>query len=190
MCEPVIPDGLAGAAAAGGRGFQSVMYSSDICTGDANKVRNAIESFPSGHSQIAFAGFLYLAIYLNAHLRVFCSSSASSITTPTSTSTAPRRPRHWKLLAVVAPILLATYLASTLVLGHHHHAYDVIFGGLIGSLMAIGSYKMVFVSLADGRTNAVTWSRWREGEVGADGSSTDVGLEVLPTSRPVGGSGV
>jgi diacylglycerol diphosphate phosphatase / phosphatidate phosphatase len=171
VCEPVIPENNRGS------GFESVMYKSDICTGNPGKIQNAMESFPSGHSQIAFAGLLYLAIYLNAHLRVF-SFSATSTT---------RRPRHWKMLAVVAPLLLATYLASTLVLGHHHHAYDVIFGSLIGSVMSIWAYKMVFVSLWDGRTNSVPLAYE---EMNTDLSRTNADDEVLPTSSPGAGSGV
>ncbi len=156
-----------------GSGFETVMYTSEICTGNPAKIQNAMESFPSGHSQIAFAGLLYLSIYLNAHLRVF-SFSATSMT---------RRPQHWKMLAVVGPVLLAVYLASTLVLGHHHHAYDVLFGSLIGSVMAIWSYKMVFVSLWDGRTNCEPLSRNPEGTP----VSSDADL-MLPTTRPEAGN--
>ena len=143
VCEPVINGN--GTLAVKGSGFQSVMYTSDICTGNPGKIQNAMESFSSGHVEIAFAGLLYLAIYVNAHLRVF-SFSATVVS---------RRPKYLKMLAVIGPILLATYVASTLVLGHHHHGYDVIFGGLIGSGMAIWGYKMAFVSVWDGRTNWV-----------------------------------
>lgn len=160
VCEPDV-SGV-------GVGFQTIMFTSAVCRGNPSKIQNAMESFPSGHSQIAFAGLLYLAIYLNAHLRVF-SFSATALT---------RRPRHWMMLAVVAPVLLATYLASTLVLGHHHHAYDVIFGSLIGSVMAISSYKMVFVSIFDGMTNCKPLSR------GQDDTRAESDLDpVLPTTR-------
>lgn len=172
VCEPVI--NANGVPAVRGRGFQSVMYTSEVCTGDAGKIQNAMESFPSGHAEIAFAGLLYLAIYVNAHLRVF-SFSATLVS---------RRPKYLKMLAVIAPILLATYVASTLVLGHHHHAYDVIFGGLIGSGMAIWGYKMAFVSIWDGRTNCVPL-RLRE-EVDEFSIGTNVDGGVLPTRRPEG----
>lgn len=150
------------------------MYGSAVCTGNAGKIRGAMESFPSGHSEIAFAGYLYLAIYLNAHLRVFSLAATSTM----------RRPRYWKMLAVVAPVLLATYLASTLVLGHHHHWYDVIFGGLIGSLMAVWGYKMVFLSIWDVRTNAVLYRRGMEVEADMDGVGVNTHEQVLPTTRP------
>lgn len=170
VCEPVISTGGAGAPGVRGSGFQSLMYTSDICTGNPSKIQNAMESFPSGHAEIAFAGLLYLSIYLNAHLRVF-SFSATYMT---------RRPRYLKMLAVIAPILLATYLASTLVLGHHHHGYDVVFGALTGSNMAVWGYKMVFLSVWDGRTNWVSL-KLKEGE--ADELSAIAADGVLPTSR-------
>ena len=89
------------------------------------------------------------------------------------------------MLAVVAPVLLATYLASTLVLGHHHHWYDVIFGSLVGSVMAVWSYKMVFVSLWDGATNCEPLSR------GHDDTRADSDVDpILPTMRPEAGNRV
>jgi diacylglycerol diphosphate phosphatase / phosphatidate phosphatase len=150
-----------------GSGFQSIMYTSEVCTGDPSKIRNAMESFPSGHSQIAFAGLFYVAMYLNAHLRVVSFSA----------NPAYRRPRHSKTLAVIAPVLLSTYLASMLVLGHHLHWYDVLFGVFIGSVMAVWAYKMVFMSVWDGRTNCVLL-RDREDE--ADGARANGEDSVLP----------
>jgi membrane-associated phospholipid phosphatase len=91
------------------------------------------------------------------------------------------------MLAVFAPVLLATYLASTLVLGHHHHAYDVIFGSLIGGAMSMWAYKMVFVSLWDGRMNSAPLAYE---EKNTDLSRTNADNEVLPTSRPGAGSGL
>ncbi|NJR31486.1 phosphatase PAP2 family protein [bacterium] len=93
VCEPVIPPTNDGGSA--GRGFQSVMYlPTDVCTGDPHRIRIAQESFPSGHTQIAFAGYIYLAIYLNAHLRVFSTSASATATANTTTTTPPaRRPR-------------------------------------------------------------------------------------------------
>lgn len=73
-------------------------------------------------------------------------------------------------------------------LGHHHHAYDVIFGGLLGSLMALAGYKLVFVSVWDARTNSVTWLGLRREEdegvltIG-EGSIVIPGQELLPTRR-------
>jgi hypothetical protein len=65
---------------------------------------------------------------------------------------------------VFLPVLFATYLASTLVLGYHHHGYDVIFGSLIGIVMAFFSYRMVFCSIHDPRWNTVPRRRFERSE--------------------------
>lgn len=54
-----------------GAGYGSIYYTKEICTGDPWDVRDSLESFPSGHSTAAFAGFVYLSLYLNAKLKVF-----------------------------------------------------------------------------------------------------------------------
>lgn len=133
VCQPVIPQDTAGT------GFNNIMFTIDqVCTGaNRGRIGNAIESFPSGHSEIAFAGMGYLSLYLFTHLRIL----------------GRRRPSHWRMIFVVAPVLLATYLASTLVLGYHHHGYDVVFGSLIGIFMAFFGYRMVFRSIWDRHTN-------------------------------------
>jgi membrane-associated phospholipid phosphatase len=143
VCAPVIPDGLQGV------GFQNLMFTVDqVCTGDRDRIDNAIESFPSGHSNIAFAGLGYLAIYLFTHLRIQSFLRAG----------------YWKMGFVFLPILMATYLASTLVLGYHHHGYDVIFGSLIGIVVSIFSYRMVFCSIHDRRWNTVPRRRFEREE--------------------------
>lgn len=146
VCEPVIPEGLVGV------GFQNLMFTAEqVCTGDPDKVKNGLESFPSGHSQIAWSGLGYLSIYLFTHLRV---------------QSYRRRPSHWKMLAVLGPLLLATYMSSSLVLGYHHHGYDVIFGAIIGIVTSFLGYRMVFMSILNPKWNHVPSRRWerREGD--------------------------
>lgn len=46
------------------------MFDRTICTGDPDEIDDSLESFPSGHSAAAFAGFLFLYLYLNAKLKV------------------------------------------------------------------------------------------------------------------------
>jgi len=135
VCQPVIPQEAVGV------GFQNIMFTIDqVCTGtDKDKIRNAIESFPSGHSEIAFAGFFYLSLWLFTHLRI----------------QSRYRPGYWRMVACVLPTLLATYLASTLVLNYHHHGYDVIFGVLIGVITSTFGYRMVYKSIWNRRLNAV-----------------------------------
>lgn len=178
VCKPVIPDGLVG------QGYEGVMYTADqVCTGDPSQIENALTSFPSGHAEVAFSGFGYLAIYLFAHLRI--------------TSLSRRRGSHWRLLLVVAPLLLATYLAATLVLGYHHHAYDVFFGAFIGWFMAFMGYRTVFRGVIDARWNTVPYLKlpprgeergWKTGRgggrsVGSEETAFEGEMEARPTAN-------
>ena len=136
VCQPVIPSGVVGV------GFNQIMYNVDqVCTGDQAKIINALQSFPSGHSEIAFAGLGYLAIYLFTHLRI---PGASDI---------KQRLGFWRMILVLMPIVLATYIACTLVLGYHHHASDCFFGAAIGLITAMLGYVLVYHSLFDGNMN-------------------------------------
>lgn len=146
VCEPVFPprDGSAGTGYA-----NSMFTAAQLCTGDAQKIRNALESFPSGHATIAFAGFGYLAIYLFAHLQV---------------RNPRRRPSYWRMLAVVAPLLFATYLTGTLVLGCHHFGTDALAGAFIGWVMAFLGYRMVYRGVWDPERNTVPYLRLHEGD--------------------------
>ena len=111
-----------------------------VCTGsDKHKIGEAIESFPSGHSEIAFAGLFYLAIYLYTHLKI----------------QSRYRGGYWRMMACVLPTLLATYIASTLVLVYHHHGYDVVFGSLVGVLVALFGYRMCFRSICNRESNSI-----------------------------------
>lgn len=135
VCKPIIADETMGA------GFQNIMFTiGQVCTGkDKKRIGAAIESFPSGHSEAAFAGLFYLSTYLFAHLRIQCNQKTS----------------YWRMMACVLPVLLATYISSTLVLGYHHHSYDVVFGAAIGIVMALLSYRIVFASIWNEKLNTM-----------------------------------
>ncbi|OQV01587.1 hypothetical protein CLAIMM_06914 [Cladophialophora immunda] len=135
VCNPVVPDGLVGS------GYNGMMYGvEDVCTGNPKDIDNALQSFPSGHSEIAFAGLGYLSMYFFAHLRIGDASNTS-------------KRGFWRMILVLAPILSATYISSTLVLGYHHQAHDCLFGAAIGCLTAILGYRIAFRSLLDARMN-------------------------------------
>jgi len=135
VCEPEIPDDVVGV------GFNGIMYAVDqVCTGDRDRINNALQSFPSGHSEIAFAGLGYLTIYLFTHLRI---PDRNKI----------ERTGFWRMILVMLPLLLATYIACTLVLAYHHHATDCFFGAAIGIVTASLGYRSAYRSLFDGTTN-------------------------------------
>ncbi|KAF4312870.1 Phosphatidic acid phosphatase type 2/haloperoxidase [Botryosphaeria dothidea] len=139
VCKPAVP--LTGVNS--GNGLRGVMYDRTICTGDPDQIDDSLESFPSGHTTAAFGGFVYLSIYLNAKLKL----------------TSNYHPAMWKLIAVMAPLLGATLIGGALTIDEFHNWYDVLAGAIIGTLMALTSYRMVYASVWDFRFNHIPLHR-------------------------------
>lgn len=137
-CVPVVPEGTET-----GRGYKQIMYDRSICTGDQDEIDDSLESFPSGHSTAAFAGFIYLYLYLNAKLKVWSNY----------------HPAMWKLLATYAPVLGATLIAGALTIDEYHNWYDCLAGAVIGTLMAFSSWRMTYASVWDFRFNHIPLNR-------------------------------
>ncbi|OAA45456.1 phosphatidic acid phosphatase beta [Metarhizium rileyi] len=123
-----------------GVGYQQVMYTTEICTQrDTSLLKDAITSFPSGHSTAAFAGFVYLFLWLNAKLKVW----------------ADHKPAFWKLLVTMSPLLAAVMIACSLTIDAAHNWYDIVGGSIIGIVMALASYRSTYAAVLDWRFNHV-----------------------------------
>jgi len=140
------------------------MYDRTICTGDADEIDDSLESFPSGHSTAAFAGFVFLYLYLNAKLKVWSNY----------------HPAMWKLIATYAPILGATLIAGALTIDEYHNWYDCLAGASIGTVMAFSSYRMVYASIWDWRVNNIPLNR----SIPFSGAGAELGNAVF--TRQVG----
>ncbi|GAB7326957.1 hypothetical protein MBLNU13_g10912t1 [Cladosporium sp. NU13] len=139
VCDPDVPP----FGYQSGTGWTRIMYDRSVCRGDKDEIDDSLESFPSGHSTAAFAGFIYLFLYLNAKLKVF----------------ANYHPSYWKLIAVYAPVLGATLIAGALTIDEYHNWYDVVAGAIIGTAMAVSAYRVVYASVWDFRFNHVPVAR-------------------------------
>ncbi|KAH8592337.1 putative lipid phosphate phosphatase 1 [Bisporella sp. PMI_857] len=140
VCKPSIPEITAQET---GNGLRQIMYDRKICTGDESEINDSLESFPSGHSTAAFAGFIFLAIYLNAKLKLWSNY----------------HPAMWKQIAVFAPVLGATLIAGALTIDEFHNWYDCVAGAVIGTFMAFSSYRMVYAAIWDWRVNHIPLNR-------------------------------
>ncbi|BGP45918.1 hypothetical protein JCM10450v2_001753 [Rhodotorula kratochvilovae] len=109
-----------------GTGFQSIMFDRSVCTGNRDEINDSLESMPSGHSTAAWAGLLFLSLYLNGKLKLF---------------------------ADYRPQLGAFLISGSLTIDEYHHWYDVVAGGIIGSCSALAAYRMSFASIWDFRFN-------------------------------------
>ncbi|KAH7029271.1 phosphatidic acid phosphatase type 2/haloperoxidase, partial [Microdochium trichocladiopsis] len=127
-----------------GVGYQQYMFTDEICTaGNKDAIKNALQSFPSGHSTTIFAGMVFLYLYLNAKFKVY----------------ANYHPSLWKLVLVYLPILGACLVAGSLTVDQTHNWYDILAGGIIGTVFAFSAYRMVYASIWDCRTNHIPLNR-------------------------------
>lgn len=168
VCKPVIPAGLGfdsndnGIEAGSVRGnvangYRQIMFDRSICTGDRNEINDSLESMPSGHTTAAFAGFVFLYLYLNAKLKVF----------------ANYHPAMWKLVALYAPILGACLIGGALTIDEYHNWYDILAGAVIGTMFAFSAYRMTYASVWDFRFNHIPLLRHAPFVYGAGPSSFD-----------------
>lgn len=88
----------------------------------------------------------------------------------------------WKLIATYAPILGATLIAGALTVDEYHNWYDCLAGAIIGTVMAFSSYRMVYASIWDWRTNHIPLNR----AVPFPGSGAGVELEHAVFTRQAG----
>lgn len=177
--------------------MRQIMYDRTICTGDESEIDDSLESFPSGHSTAAFAGFVFLSIYLNAKLKVWSNYQYVFSLFPIIAHLFPwmimltfvssPSPAMWKLIATYAPILGATLIAGALTIDEFHNWYDCLAGAIIGTIMAFSSYRMVYASIWDWRTNHIPLNRATA--FPGTGVGGEVDLEHAVFTRKVGWGG-
>ncbi|KAI1472052.1 acid phosphatase/Vanadium-dependent haloperoxidase [Daldinia caldariorum] len=142
-----------------GVGYRQYMFTSEICTsGQGRPLWNAMQSFPSGHSTASTASGVYLFLYLNAKLKVF----------------ANYHPSMWKLILVYCPILGAALICGSLSVDGTHNWYDILAGMTIGIIFAISSYRTVYASVWDWRTNHIPLNRGAALVLKEDWESSDL----------------
>lgn len=141
VCKPdlsLLQDPYHNATGLNGVGFRQVMYTTEICTEtDPLLLRNAMTSFPSGHSAAGFSGYGFLHLWLNSKLKTW----------------ADYRPAFWKLVVTMLPLLAAFLNACILTVDAAHHWYDALAGSAIGSVMAVAAYRATHAAVWDWRYN-------------------------------------
>jgi diacylglycerol diphosphate phosphatase/phosphatidate phosphatase len=175
VCQPVNPPNVPGIANTAGIPKSPLKFyaASQVCQGPSHLVNEAQMSFPSGHACAAFAGFGFLALYLNAKYKTLSPGShyknyyRPSDPPPSSQAPEGRRPHHWKLVLSMAPWCIAILLALSKLRDQSHHPVDVVGGALLGTLFAHLAYRMVYRGVYNWRTNHIP--------LGGDGGDRDKG---------------
>ncbi|KAF9533423.1 phosphatidic acid phosphatase type 2/haloperoxidase [Crepidotus variabilis] len=138
VCKPNVTPGQLN-----GIGFANVMYDRKICTGDEKQINDSLESMPSGHSTAAWAGLFFLALYINAQLKVMSAHN----------------PAYWKMIFMFMPILGAFLISGALTIDEYHNWYDVLVGGIIGTCCALVAFRQTFAAILDFRFNHILLPR-------------------------------
>lgn len=143
VCKPDLSLAKTGKSRYNAAGFQEIYYTRDVCTGDKWQINDSLTSFPSGHTTAAFAGFVFLSLYMNGKFKIF-----SNKHTPL-----------WKLSMFNAPILFATLIGGALTIDAFHNWYDIVAGAILGTFMAFTSYRMTYAAVFDYRYNHIPMNR-------------------------------
>ena len=91
-------------------------------------VREGRKSFPSGHSSLAFSGWVYLALFLYDFLGAFLPPVGNE------------GGQVWTLFVATMPTLGAVLVGCSRVSDYWHHPTDVMAGAALGTLCAFLSY--------------------------------------------------
>ncbi|KAF9358723.1 hypothetical protein BGX26_001062 [Mortierella sp. AD094] len=113
----------------------NLLSNSSICT-RADLLRDGFKSFPSGHSSFSFGGLGFLSMYLAGKIHLF-----------------DERGHIYKSLVVLAPLILASLIATSRVADYRHHWQDVTVGSTIGAVFAVFAYRQYYPSLGSTKSD-------------------------------------
>ncbi|MCJ1466452.1 phosphatidic acid phosphatase type [Pseudocyphellaria aurata] len=110
-----------------------------ICQNHPDIIKNAVQSYPSGHTGTAFTVMIFMSLYLNAKLKAFADFHTS----------------FWKFLIVIAPVIAAVFVSGTLLIDGNHHARDILLSVPIGVICGILAYRAQYYSAFSYLTNHI-----------------------------------
>ncbi|KAJ8104120.1 phosphatidic acid phosphatase type 2/haloperoxidase [Lipomyces tetrasporus] len=109
----------------------------EVCTNPNFKViSDGFRSTPSGHTSNAFAGLGWLSAWVAGQLRVF-----------------RRGTELFRTMLAMLPLFGALVIALSRIEDYRHHITDVLFGGILGVLVAWYSYRKFFPHLGKANCN-------------------------------------
>lgn len=157
---------------------RSNLVDSGICTA-TDGLDDAYRSFPSGHASFAWAGMLYLSLFLCAKLAIWvphlpagalensetASDDATELLPTYEAAPVENEPKGHKIpirnlaasppgyLIVVAliPIAVAVWICTTRYKDFFHFGSDIVAGSLIGILTAILAFRWYHLPLGRGQ---------------------------------------
>lgn len=105
------------------------------CEGDRASISEAGQSFPSGHCSVSFSACTILTLFFLGKVRYNTHGP----------SLVPKK--FYAFAAVVIPMGVATFVATSQVHSNWHHPADVVMGTIIGVACAVFSYSLWYPSI-------------------------------------------
>ena len=116
--------------------FPRCGWDGDQCTSAVET--GAYQSFPSGHSTIAFASLSFTALFCLGKVQM------SESRTLRLNESAHVDVRDILLVVALSPLGLATWIASSRVVDYRHHTSDIVAGAALGSFWGTIFYMRYF----------------------------------------------
>ncbi|KAJ5383185.1 Phosphatidic acid phosphatase type 2/haloperoxidase [Penicillium concentricum] len=171
------------------------LVSWEICRDKSNSLRiDGFASFPSGHSSFAFAGLVYLTLWLCSKFSVafpylprYPIEDQSHRDDSTSVRKRGAAPPVYLMLLAFFPTATACFIAASRWFNYRHHGFDILFGAAIGIFFAYIAFKMYHLPIRRGAGWA--WGARSRGRafargvgvpssLGTDGWAGERGLDV------------
>ncbi|CAL8114997.1 unnamed protein product [Orchesella dallaii] len=114
------------------------------CTGNETLIFDGMKSFPCKHTSLAFASATFLFLYLAGHYRIWAVVEEKSAAFLRLWPAEPKPSGFQLTILTVTPAFL---VGVSRVVGNDHHIGDVMFGAMIGTILAFVVYFDNFPSL-------------------------------------------
>lgn len=159
-CDPDLSD--VGAYVVGGLGTRLEgaprVVSWEICRNRGKElVMDGFVSFPSGHSSFAFAGLTYLSLWLCAKFAIAFPYLARS---PFGQDLRAQKREAIRVQGAAPPVLMvilafvpmavAFFISASRWFDYRHHAFDIIFGSVMGMVFAWGAFHLYHLPITRG----------------------------------------
>uniref|UniRef100_A0A914QP02 Phosphatidic acid phosphatase type 2/haloperoxidase domain-containing protein n=2 Tax=Panagrolaimus TaxID=55784 RepID=A0A914QP02_9BILA len=90
------------------------------------------------------------------------------------------------MIVVYTPLLVACLITSSLTIDAFHHWYDCLAGAVIGTINAVGAYRMTYAAIFDWRYNHIPLPRDSDQEHEIPGYGNFGGFEKAVFTRKAG----
>ncbi|EAW07861.1 phosphatase PAP2 family protein [Aspergillus clavatus NRRL 1] len=130
----------------------------EICRNKSDVLKNdGFSSFPSGHSSFSFAGLTYLSLWLCSKFSISFPYLGHSILgqEPIGRKDGSIRkhgaaPPVYMVIIAFVPIAVASFIAASRWFDNRHHAFDILFGSIMGILFAYGGFRLYHLPITRG----------------------------------------